>query len=246
MKRYNRRILPFAFLLALLVLLRFSGAADYVTLENLKRHRVMLHAFAESNYAASVLIYIALFISTAFFVPGAVVLTLAGGFLFGTVLGSVYTNIGAAAGAALAFLSSRYFAGDWIQDRYRLRLAKFNAEIKRNGSLYLLTLRVVPVLPFFLVNFLAGLTEIPFRTFLWTTCLGVLPGSLVYAFMGRQLRSIQSPGGVFSPGVLSALLLLVLFAFLPLAIRRLKRQISKTKVQTDLNSQIPNKDSEMF
>ena len=229
MKRYNRRILLFTFLLALLVLLRFSGAADYVTLENLKRHRNMLHAFAENNYISSVLIYIALFISTAFFVPGAVVLTLAGGFLFGTVLGAVYTNIGVAAGATLAFLSARYFAGEWIQDKYRRRLARFNTEIKKNGHLYLLTLRVVPVLPFFLVNFLSGLTRIPFRTFLWTTCLGVLPGSLVYAFMGRQLRFIHSLGDVFSFEVLSALLLLVLFALLPVAIKHIKRQIPNSK-----------------
>jgi uncharacterized membrane protein YdjX (TVP38/TMEM64 family) len=146
------------------------------------------------------------------------------GFLFGVVEASVYVNLAATAGATLAFLSSRYLIGNWIQERFRAHLAGFNSEIRRYGSNYLFLLRVVPVMPFFLVNYLAGITAIPLGKFILFTTAGTLPGSVVYAYAGRRIAEIESPDDLLSPGLVAALALLAALAFLPLLLRYQQRR----------------------
>jgi len=189
---------------------------EYLTFENLKSHRELLLKYVEEHYFLSVTVFIVLFISTAFFVPAAVTLTIAAGFLFGVILGTVYVNIGSVIGSTLAFLSSRFLIGDWVQHRYRNRLKRFNDEVEKHGHNYLFTLRIVPVLPFFLVNYLSGLTKIPLKKFIFITAIGILPGSFVYAFAGRQIAKIENPNDILSPELLIAFLLLGLLALSPL------------------------------
>jgi uncharacterized membrane protein YdjX (TVP38/TMEM64 family) len=169
--------------------------------------------------------YIGIYIVVvALSIPGATILTLGGGFLFGVLWGVIYVNAGATTGATLAFLFCRYVAGEWVQNKYQDKLNNFNRELSKNGYRYLLALRLVPVFPFFLINICAGLTKIPLRTFVWTTSLGILPGSLVYAFAGSQLSAIESVEDIFSAKILSAFILLALFVIFPVLFNYIKRR----------------------
>jgi len=220
-KNQNRLVL-FLVVIGMIVGLRLSGIGDKLTLENIQNNGAKLTDFSNAHYVLSVLAYIVIYIAvTAFSVPGATILTLTGGFLYSTLIGAVYVNIGATSGAILAFLFARHIAGHSIQEKYGDKLARFNEELDRNGAGYLLTLRLVPIFPFFLINLFAGLTRIRLHTFAWTTSLGIIPGSLVYAYAGRQLGTIRSTGDIFTPKVLAVFILLALFALMPVALRKI-------------------------
>src|SRR5512135_280744 len=146
--RKKQLFLLVVFILAI-VLVRSSPFGSIITFENLKQNREALVAFVGAHYFTSAASFIAVYvIATALSVPGAVVLSLAGGFLFGTAAGVVYINIGATAGAACAFLSARYLLGNRLQQKYEGQLSKFNNEMDRSGTSYLLTLRLIPIFPF--------------------------------------------------------------------------------------------------
>lgn len=207
----------------LIVGLRFTGIGDILTLENVQKNADKLLQFSNQNYALSVLAYILIYILvTGFSLPGATVLTLAGGFLYKALLTAVYVNIAATTGATLAFIFARYIAGRWLQEKYAGKLEKFNKEFESNGARYLLTLRFIPIFPFFMINVFAGLTKMPIRTFIWTTSVGIFPGSIIYAYAGQQLRTIKDVGDIFSAKVLGAFLLLAGFALLPIIISKIK------------------------
>lgn len=213
--------------IGVIVALRVSGAGELLTLENLRKNRDALLIFVRENHGLSVILYIlAYIIAIAVNLPGGAVLTMAGGFLFGTLPAVLYVNLGATTGAVLAFLSARYLLGARLQETYRDRLAAFNNEMTRNGARYLLTLRLIPVFPFFVVNFLAGLTQVPLATFSWTTALGIIPGTAVFAYAGHQLENVNSIGDVFTGKVLTAFLLLALFTLAPALIGRFRKSSS--------------------
>ena len=217
----KKKIFLLLFFIAAVVLVRYSPLGSVLTFENLKQHRESLVAFVRSNYAASAAAFIAVYVlTTSLSIPGAVILTLAGGFLFGTVASTLYVDAGATAGASLAFLSARYLVGNRLQEKYQVQLKRFNDEIERNGTSYLLVLRLIPVFPFFLINFLAGLTKVPIGTFLWTTAVGIIPGTAVFAFAGQQIGSINSLSEVLSKKVLAAFVVLALFTLVPVVWKR--------------------------
>src|SRR5512146_2853440 len=183
----NKKILLLVFLILAVITLRSSPLGSALTFENLQRNRQALLSFVSAHYILSVVSFISVYvIVAALSIPGAVILTLAGGFLFGTIAGVLYVDVGATAGAVCAFLSARSLLGDRLQQTYGGHFAKFNGEMERNGVNYLLTLRLIAVFPFFLINFLAGLTKVPLKTFLWTTAIGIIPGTAVFAFAGQQ------------------------------------------------------------
>lgn len=219
--------------MAIIVLIRISNIGEHLTFENLRRNSLILHAAVNAHYLLSVFLYIIIYaVSVAFSVPGAAILTIAAGFLFSTIPGTVYVNIGATSGALAAFLSARYLTGNWLQNRYGQQLKQFNKELSENGHLYLLTLRFIPVVPFFIINILAGLTNIPIKTFLWTTSLGIIPGSLVFAFAGTQLNTIKAAGDIFSGKLMTAFFLLALFSLLPVIINKIKTRAGKRSDET--------------
>jgi uncharacterized membrane protein YdjX (TVP38/TMEM64 family) len=225
--RNNRMKIALLLLLAgAIIVSRISGVTDYLTFDAVKEHRSALKDFVSNHYGPSVIIFIALFLSTAFFLPGAIVLMILGGFLFGVVWGVVYVNVAATTGAALAFLSSRYLIGKWIQERFGLQLRRFNGEIESHGQNYLLFLRIVPLFPFFAVNYLSGITTIPLKKFVWTTALGLLPASLLYTYTGRKLDEIDRLQDLFSPEIVATFAALGLFALLPVFVR-LSRRLRK-------------------
>ena len=159
-----------------------------------------------------VLAYVAV---TGLSLPGAVVLTLAGGFLFGAVLGTLFVNLGATTGATIAFLVSRYLLRDWVEQRFGKWLGPLQQGFGQNAFSYLMTLRLIPLFPFFVVNLVSGLTRMNIGTYVAATALGIIPGSFVYAYAGRQLGTINSLKDIASPGVVGALVLLGLLALVP-------------------------------
>lgn len=202
----------------------FFDVMAYLSLDVLKANRDNLLAFTEDHYGSAVLLFILLYVvQTAFSLPGATLMTLMGGFLFGSLWAALYVNIGATAGATLAFLAARYLFRDWVEQRFGHRFEAFQAGFARNAFNYLLTLRLIPLFPFFLVNLLSGLTRMNVGTYAAATALGIIPGSLAYTFAGRQLGTINSLAELASPRLLLAFTALGLVFLLPVVYRRVVR-----------------------
>jgi len=207
------------FLLGAVVLAAFVlfqlGLAEALTLDALKARQAefatLYAAQPLSVLGGFFLLYVAV---TALSLPGAAILTLAAGALFGLLTGTVLVSFASTAGATLAFLSSRYLFREPIQQRFGVRLKPINDGIAKDGAFYLFTLRLVPVFPFFLVNLLMGLTSIPARTFAWVSQLGMLAGTIVYVNAGTELGKIDSLSGILSPGLVGSFVLLGLFPWI--------------------------------
>ena len=201
----------------------YFDLGQYLSLDALKKNRDSLLAYTESNYGLAVVLFVSVYIlQTAFSLPGGAILTLAGGFLFGSLLGTVFVNIGATSGATLAFLAARYLLRDWVENKFGDRLGTIQAGFAQNAFSYLMTLRLIPAFPFFLVNLVSGLTRVNLGTYVTATAIGIIPGSFVYAYAGRQLGTINSLGEIASPPVLLAFTLLGLLALLPTIYRKLR------------------------
>ena len=193
----------------------------FLSLTALKENRDSLLAFADANFAGAVGIFIVTYaIVTGLSLPGAVILTLAGGFLFGAVLATLFVNIGATTGATLAFLTARYLLRDTVEQKFGKWLGPFQNGFAKNAFSYLLTLRLIPLFPFFVVNLVSGLTRVNVGTYVVATAVGIIPGSFVYAYAGRQLGSINSLKEIASPNVVGAFVLLGLLALAPVVYKR--------------------------
>lgn len=220
----KKRISLLFFIITVLILIYFFNIPQYLNLATIKQYKDLLLDMVTDNYWLLVCGYILMYILiTAFLLPGAGALSIAGGFFFGTIPATIYIIIGATCGALLAFLSVRYLIGSWLQKQYENQLKAFNREIKTYGSSYLLSLRLIPIMPFFVANILAALTKISLKTFVWTTAIGIIPGALVFSFTGNQLQEIESVKDIFTPPMLLAFLLLSLLALLPVVIKKTKQ-----------------------
>lgn len=194
---------------------------SYLSLDVLKANRDSLLTFTQEHYVSAAAVFILIYIlQTAFSLPGATMMTLTGGFLFGSLWGPLYVNLGATTGATLAFLAARYMFHDWVERRFGDRLSQIQAGFAKNAFSYLLTLRLIPLFPFFLVNLLSGLTRVNVGTYMAATALGIIPGSVVYTFAGRQLGTINSLSELASPRLLLAFSLLGLLILVPIVYRQ--------------------------
>ena len=199
----------------------YFDLTQYLSLEALKANRDNLLAYTEAHYQTAAALFILLYcLQTAFSLPGAAIFTVAGGFLFGSFVGTLYVNIAATSGATLAFLAARYLLRDWVEGKFGDRLGPIQEGFARNAFSYLITLRLIPVFPFFLVNLVSGLTRIRLGAYVLATSVGIIPGSFVYANAGRQLGTINSLGEIASPRVLGAFALLGLLALVPILYRK--------------------------
>jgi uncharacterized membrane protein YdjX (TVP38/TMEM64 family) len=219
----KKRIVVLILLLAAIASFFYFDLGRYLTLESLKANQARLGEL----YARHTLIFVTSFIliyvvQTALSLPGAAVLTLAGGAIFGSVMGTVYVNIGASTGATLAFLVARFLMRDWVVGRLGSRTARLDQGLRESGLSYLLFLRLVPLFPFWLINLASGITGLPLRTYVLGTVVGILPGSFVYANAGASLATIDSIGGIASPRVIGSFVLLGVFALVPTLYRRIK------------------------
>jgi len=188
----------------------------YLTLDTLKANRERIAAFhADHRFALTTGFMTLYIVQTALSLPGAAVLSLAAGAIFGTAAGMLCVNVAATCGATLAFLAARYLLRDAVLRRFGPRLEGMNRELEERGLNYLLFLRLAPVFPFFLINLSAGLTRLPLRTFFFGTMFGIIPGSFVYVNAGARLAAVNSLGEIASARVVGSLALLGLFALVP-------------------------------
>jgi uncharacterized membrane protein YdjX (TVP38/TMEM64 family) len=191
------------------------GLGDQLTLGNLKAQQASIDAqYRAAPFTIIGAYFLVYVLVTAVSFPGAAILTLAGGALFGVLTGTAVVSFASSIGATLAFLASRHLLGDWVQAKFGDRLAAFNQGIERDGPFYLFTLRLVPIFPFFLINLLMGLTKIRTWTYYWVSQIGMLLGTIVYVNAGTQLASIESLKDIVS---LPLLLSFAALGLLPLA-----------------------------
>ena len=204
-----KRLLIIAALAALVATYFFFGLGDYLTVEGIKQVAGDVGAYYERNPAQVIagffLVYVAV---AAASLPGAAVMTLAAGALFGVLVGTIIVSFASTLGATLAFLASRYVLRDGIEARFGERLRTVNQGLERDGAFYLFTIRMIPLFPFFVVNLVMGLTRIGTWTFAWVSQVGMLLGTIVYVNAGTQLARIDSLSGIASPAVLASFALL--------------------------------------
>ncbi|MBI2278052.1 MAG: FAD-dependent oxidoreductase [Dechloromonas sp.] len=221
--------------LALVLLLGIVVAAyfifdlgQYLNLSALKARQAGIEGFRAGHPVLSVALYFAIYVVvTALSLPGAALLTLAGGAVFGLLWGTLIVSFASTIGATAAFLISRFLLRDWVAERFGQRLAAIDQGVRREGGFYLFTLRLVPAFPFFLINLLLGLTAMPARTFYWVSQLGMLAGTVVYVNAGTQLARLDSLSGILSPALIGSFALLGIF---PLLARKLVEIVRRNKV----------------
>lgn len=196
----------------------------YLSLSRLQAHQVQASAWVQAHFGQAALLFTLLYVATtALSLPGAALLTLGGSALFGVGWGLLLVSFASTLGATLAFLSARFLLRDWVSRRFGDKLATFEAGMAKDGAFYLLSLRLIPLFPFFLVNLLMGLTPIRVSTYYWVSQLGMLPGTFVYVLAGSELATLTSTGKILSPGLVAALSLLGL---MPWLMRWLQRRLA--------------------
>lgn len=207
-----QKVLLLAAIAALIVLFKIFNLQQYLNLEYLKAQQENFTALYQARpffiVGAYMLVYIAV---TALSLPGAAVMTLAGGGFFGLVTGTVAVSFASTIGATLACIVSRYLLRDWVQNKFGDKLVKINQGMEMEGGFYLFSLRLVPIFPFFIINLVMGLTPIRISTYYWVSQLGMLPATIVYVNAGTQLAKIDSLAGILSPSLLISFALLGLF-----------------------------------
>jgi pyruvate/2-oxoglutarate dehydrogenase complex dihydrolipoamide dehydrogenase (E3) component/uncharacterized membrane protein YdjX (TVP38/TMEM64 family) len=205
-------------LLAVAALVALFFAFDlqhYLSLQELKARQGAFNAYYQDSPLQTLGLFFGLYVLvTALSLPGAAIMTLAAGALFGLVTGVVLVSFASSIGATLAFLVSRYLFHDAVQHRFGAQLGALNRGIERDGAFYLFTLRLVPLFPFFMINLLMGLTPIKARTFYWISQAGMFAGTLVYVNAGTQLAQIERLSGILSPPILTSFVLLGIFPLL--------------------------------
>ena len=204
-----KRLLIIAALAALVAAYFFFGLGDYLTVEGIKQVAGDVGAYYERNPAQVIVGFFFVYVAVAAAsLPGAAVMTLAAGALFGVLVGTIIVSFASTLGATLAFLASRYVLRDGIEARFGERLRTVNQGLERDGAFYLFTIRMIPLFPFFVVNLVMGLTRIGTWTFAWVSQIGMLLGTIVYVNAGTQLARIDSLSGIASPAVLASFALL--------------------------------------
>ncbi len=195
----------------------------FLTLDYVKSRQVEFAALYVEHRLAVLGAFFAVYVgTTALSLPGATVLTLLGAGLFGFWTALITVSFASAIGATLACLTSRFVLRDWVQGRFGERLGAVNRGLEREGALYLFTMRLIPAIPFFVINLLMGLSPMRLATFYWVSQLGMLPGTAVYVNAGVQLSRIESLRDIVSPGLLASFVLLGLF---PLAARKIMARV---------------------
>ena len=203
-------------LLTLLAGLFFAfDLGRFLSLEMLKNSRDMLQHAYQARPLQVIGLYAAVYIViTSLSLPGATLMTLAGGAIFGLWVGIPVAAISASIGATVAFWTARYVFRDAVHQRFGDRMAAINGGIEQDGAFYLFTLRLAPIFPFFVINLLMGLTAIQTSTFFWVSLLGMLAGTAVYVNAGTQLAALTSLSGILSPSLIGSFVLLAAFPWL--------------------------------
>lgn len=217
-KKRFRQVLCAALLISVVALFFTFELHQAFTLERLQASQAQFAALFKEHPARVVIGYFAVYVPYVVLnLPGVVILGLAAGAMFGVGLGTLVVSIASTVGATLACMLSRYLLRDWVQTRFAGKLASVNRGIADEGHFYLFSLRLIPVIPFFVINMVMGVTRMPLAVFAWVSMLGMLPGTFVFVNAGSQLARLDSVAGLFSPGLLISFALLGIF---PLVVKR--------------------------
>lgn len=223
------RLIPLLILAAGLALFFMLDLGRFLSFEALSEHRTSLLELVQAHPLLAPLAYIALYIIVVTFsLPGGAVMTVSGGFLFGTVFGAIYAVTGASIGATLLFLAARTALADPLRAKAGARLERMRRGFHENAFNYLLVLRLIPIFPFWLVNLAPALLGVPLRTYVAATFIGIIPGGIVFVLVGSGLGSVFERGETFSlgnvmtPEILAALVGLALLALLPVVYKKFK------------------------
>ena len=219
----NKKIILLVFFGSGVLLFYLLDLQQHLSLENLKINRDRLDILYEEKSVSFVLVFIGVyFLVVALSLPGATILTLAAGAIFGATSGTFVVNIGATLGATVAFIFARLVFREWVENKFRSKIKSINEGFSRNSISYILFLRLVPLFPFFIVNLVSGVTQVRLSVYFFGTMIGIMPGSFIYANAGSNLARIETISDITSPGVLGALVLLGLFSLIPIFYQRYK------------------------
>ncbi len=214
-------------ILALILIFKLLNLGQYLNLAYLKESQASFAALYSEHKLLVLASYMLIYITaTALSLPGALILTLAGGALFGLVTGTIIISFASSIGATLACGVSRYLLRDWVQSKFGDKLQRINEGMEKEGGFYLFTLRLVPIFPFFVINLVMGLATIRLSTYYWVSQLGMLPATIVYVNAGKELGKIDSLSGILSPGLIISFVLLGLF---PITAKKILNQIRNTR-----------------
>ena len=225
-----KKWIPLIIIISVFFIAWFLGLPHYFNFETFKAHQLILEQFISNHLVLSILIYMAIYIITvAFTLPVATFMTLVGGFLFGQWVGVTAVVISATLGACVLFLSAKMASQDLLSKKIGGAAKKMQEGFQENALSYLLTLRLIPLFPFFIVNLAAALFQIPLKTFVLGTFFGIIPGAFVYVSIGIALREVIrkpefSPHIVLNPKILIALIGLGILSLLPVFYKYLKEE----------------------
>lgn len=223
------KYVPIILIIILSVLAAMFGLQQYFSVNHLKEHREIIEHFIVQHEVYALLIFGLIYITiTGASIPGATFLTMVGGFLFGQIIGTLVVVICATLGASIIFLSTSLATSEFLKQKSRPWLTKMQQGFKNNSISYLLTLRLIPLFPFVAVNLVCAFLKVPFRTFFFTTLIGIIPGSFVYVSLGVAMREVINqpeftPIVILNPKILIALCGLGIITLLPVVYKRLHR-----------------------
>ena len=214
-----------------IILFKVFGLDQYLTLSYLKEQQAHFAQLYAENKLVVICVYMLIYIIvTALSLPGAAIMTLAGGALFGLVTGTIVVSFASTIGATCACIVARYLLRDWVQNKFGEKLTKINEGMEKEGGFYLFSLRLVPIFPFFVINLAMGLTTIRLVTYYWVSQIGMLPATIVFVNAGKELAKLDSLKGILSPG------LLISFALLGLLPIITKKLLGLYKARLESNS----------
>src|SRR4029434_11086586 len=226
-----RRLIPVLVFVAGLVAFFALGLERYLSIDALRQHRSVLRAWVETSGLLAALVFMAIYIiAVAFSLPGATVLTIAGGFLFGSIGSTALVIISATLGATILFSIAKTTLGDVLRAKASTWLPRLEAGFREHALSYLLVLRLVPIFPFFIINLVPAFLGVPLSTFILGTFIGIIPGTFVYATGGAGLGSVFDSGepfslrGVLTPQIVTALVGLAVLAMIPVVSKKLTAQ----------------------
>jgi uncharacterized membrane protein YdjX (TVP38/TMEM64 family) len=226
-KNIIKKIAVVAIIIGLVAAFRIFNLGEYLSLSYIKESQIKFETLYSENKVPVIAGFMVIYILvTSLSLPGAAVMTLAAGALFGLLTGTIIVSFASTIGATIACFVARFILRDWIQGKFGDKLKTVNEGIEKEGAFYLLTLRLIPIFPFWLINLVMGLTKMPLKTFFWVSQIGMLAGTIVYVNAGKELAKIESLSGILSPTLIFSFVLLGLF---PLITKKLLGFYKKRK-----------------
>jgi len=224
------------FLILIAALFFYFDLGRFLSLDYLKSSQLRFQELYQQHKLLIIGGYMLVYITVAALsLPGAAVMTLAGGGFFGLITGTIVVSFASTIGATCACFAARFILRDWVAKRFGEKLSAINAGVEKEGAFYLFSLRLIPVFPFFVINLLMGLTTMPLKTYFWVSQIGMLPATIVYVNAGKELAKIDSLSGIVSPSLIASFVVLGLF---PITVKKLMERYrggKKSEVTGDNN-----------